>query len=141
MSNLNQARFGITLKFGNLSSGKTMTARLSHNDCEYVVGPDPMTLDLELPTRLQLTVSGKDMMQDTWVNADGKIAEDLHIQIAKVSLDGFVMDDIFLNQKINLVKEGGDQVTTCYLGFNGHVDFELAHCTVFQQVMAWRSVA
>lgn len=141
MSDLNQARFELALEFGQLSSGKVMSAVLSHNGVNYQIGASPIKLDVALPTRLRLTVSGKDMMQDTKVDEHGKIVEDLHIKVSKVALDGFAVDNIFLNQRINLVKESGEQVTTNYLGFNGHVDFELAHCTVFQQVMSWRSVA
>ena len=141
MSDLTQAQFEIKLKFGKLASGKTMSAVLIHDDCEHALDSGYLKLDLHLPTHLRLKVFGKDMACDTVVDEHGKISQDLHVKITQVSLDKFTMDDSFLNQKINLVTETGAQLTTCYIGFNGHVDFAMDQHTVFQQVMHWRSVA
>jgi len=136
MSNLSCARFQIKLEFGRLPSGKIMNAVLLHDDHEC----SGFEVDIKLPTKLKLVVSGKDMNSDTILDDDGKVIEDLYVKIVKVSLDGIDLDDLFLCKKIKLVTNDGDR-SGAYLGFNGHVDFVVDQPTVFQQIMQWRSVA
>lgn len=136
MSNLSCARFEIKLEFGQLLSGKIMNAVLLHNDHEC----SGFTVDIELPTKLTLVVSGKNMNLDCIVDNNGKIIQDLYVKILKVSLDGIDTGEIFLHQKIKLVTNDGDRIGT-YLGFNGHIDFVMDQPTVFQQIMQWRNVA
>jgi hypothetical protein len=136
MSDLSQARFKIDLKFGLLSSGKSMKAVMIHDGKEC----PGFSVDLKLPTKITLVVSGKNMSLDTKIDKDGKILEDLYIKIIGVSLDGFDPGVSFLHQKIKLVTEDG-VLTTPYLGFNGHVDFIMDQPTVFHQVMHWKNVA
>ena len=136
MSNLSHARFEIKLEFGQLSSGKVMNAVLFHQDQEC----SAWSFDIQLPTKIKLVVSGKDMATDTKVDEQGKIIQDLYVKIVKISLDGFELDDRFLFQKIKLVTNDGVRIGS-YLGFNGHVDFVMDQPTVFQQIMQWRSVA
>ena len=136
MSDLSCARFEIKLEFGRLSSGKTMNAVLLHDDHEC---PE-FAVDIKLPTKLKLVLSGKDMNLDTILDDDGKVIEDLYVKIVKVSLDDIDLGEIFLHKKIKLVTNDGDW-TGAYLGFNGHVDFVVDQPTVFQQIMQWRSVA
>jgi hypothetical protein len=134
MSDLSRARFKIELEFGRLS-GKSMKAVMIHDGKEC----PGFSVDLELPTKITLVVSGKNMSSDTKIDEDGKILEDLYIKIIGVSLDGFDIGVNFLYQKIKLVTEDG-VLTTPYLGFNGHVDFIMDHSTVFQQVLHWKNV-
>jgi hypothetical protein len=136
MSNLSYARFEIRLEFGRLSSGKTMNAVLLHDNHEC----SGFAVDIKLPTKLKLVVSGKDMISDTISDDNGKVVEDLYVKIVKVLLDGIDLGEIFLHQKIKLVTNDGTWVSS-YLGFNGHVDFVIDQPTVFQQIMQWRSVA
>lgn len=136
MSDLSRARFKIDLKFGLLSSGKSMNAVMIHDGKEC----PGFSVDLTLPTKLTLVVSGKNMKLDTKIDKDGKILEDLYIKIIGVTLDGFDPGVNFLHQKIKLVTQDGKVLTNPYLGFNGHVDFIMDQPTVFQQVMHWKNV-
>lgn len=135
MSNLGCARFEIKLEFGQLSSGKLMNAVLFHEDQEC----SELSFDIQLPTKIKLVVSGKDMNLDTKVNKHGKIIQDLYVKIVKISLDGFELEDHFLFRHIKLITNNGIHPGN-YLGFNGHVDLVMDCPTVFQQIMQWRSV-
>lgn len=134
MSNLSCARFEIKLEFGQLSSGKLMNAVLFHEDREC----SESSFDIQLPTKIKLVVSGKDMNLDTKVDKHGKIIQDLYVKIVKISLDGIALEDHFLFQQTKLITDDGIQPGN-YLGFNGHVDFVMNCPTVFQQIMQWRS--
>jgi hypothetical protein len=136
MSDFNQARFKLLLKFGQLSSGKCIQADMFHQGrlcTDY-------TADVILPTRITLVVHGKDMANDTTVDVNGKILEDLYVKITGVYLDGFDLGQEFLYKKINFITKDGT-LNTPYLGFNGRVEFDLDQITVFDQVMEWKNVA
>ena len=135
MYDLNQGRFELRLKFGQLSSGKLIGATMYHEDrlcTEYSV-------DVTLPTKITLVVHGKDMNNDTRLDDKGNIIQDLYVRIMGVYLDGFNLGEEFLYKKIKFITEDG-VLTTPYLGFNGRVEFDLDQTTVFDQVMAWKNV-
>jgi len=136
MPDLIQGRFELKLKFGQLSSGKLINADLFHED-RLCTG---YTADITLPTKITLVVHGKDMNNDTKLDDQGNITEDLYVRIMGVYLDGFNLGEDFLYKKINLITKDGI-LTTPYLGFNGRVEFNLDQPTVFDQVMFWKNVA
>jgi len=136
MCNLNQGRFELKLKFGQLSSGKLIKADMFHEDrlcTDY-------TADITLPTKITLMVHGKDMDNDTKLDDKGNITQDLYVRITGVYLDGFNLGEEFLYKKIKFITKDGI-LTTPYLGFNGRVEFDLDQPTVFDQVMFWKNVA
>ena len=136
MSNLNQGRFELKLKFGQLSSGKLISADLFHED-HLCTG---YAVDITLPTKITLVVHGKDMNNDTKLDDQGNIAEDLYVRIMGVYLDGFNLGEEFLYKKIKFITKDG-VLTAPYLGFNGRVEFDLDRPTIFDQVMEWKNVA
>ncbi len=135
MANLNSARFEIKLEFGQLSSGKTMKATLFYNDHEC----SGYAVDVELPAKLKLAVSGKDIAVDTILDDQGNILQDLYVKIIAVSLDGFELNSIFLHQGIKFVTDQ-DTIITSYFGYNGYVEFVLDCPNVFQQIMSWQRI-
>ena len=135
MSNLKQGRFELKLKFGQLSSGKMISADMFPEDrlCSGY------TVDITLPTKITLVVHGKDMKYDTEIDNEGNMVRDLYVRITEVYLDGFDLGVDFLYKKINFITNDG-VLTTPYLGFNGRVEFDLDQPTIFDQVMAWKNV-
>jgi hypothetical protein len=136
MNNLNRARFKVSLEFGQLPSGKVMTATMFHDGCEC----PGYAVDIELPTKIKLVISGKDMTTDTILDDKGNIVQDLYVKITGISIDGVGLNSIFLHQGITLITDHGNTITS-YFGHNGHVDFILDQPNVFQQIMSWQSVA
>lgn len=90
---------------------------------------------ISLPTRVEIRTSGKDNNTDTIVDKDGKILEDLYVQIKEVSLDNFQLNEKYLHQKINIKTESGKMYTTSYIGFNGITVLNFQEKNVFSQVM------
>ena len=136
MSNLAQCRFELKLKFGQLSSGKLIKADMFQDD-RLCTG---YAVNITLPTKITLIVHGKDMDNDTKLDDQGNIIQDLYVKIMGVYLDGFNLGEEFLYKKIKFITKDG-VLTTPYLGFNGRVEFDLDQLTVFDQVMAWKNVA
>lgn len=136
-------KFTLDFEFGELSNGKVMTVEIGQNDHWQPISRDKnnratVSVDVDLPSKVSLRFLGKNMNTDTKVDENNNIVEDLYVRINRVSVDGFDMDRAFMHQQIKLVREDGSIVPTCYVGFNGCIDFNFEHDTVFKQVMGMR---
>lgn len=135
MSKLNQGRFELKLKFGQLPSGKLIKADMYHED-QLCTG---YAVDVTLPTKITLVVHGKDQKRDTILDHEGNILHDLYVKVVGVYLDGFDLGEEFLHKKLKFITDDGI-LTKPYIGFNGRLEFDLDQSTVFDQVLAWKNV-
>lgn len=88
-----------------------------------------------LPTEIVIITSGKNLIEDTKIDAAGNIYEDLAVQIESISLDSFELSEVYLHQKIKILIESGEEYTTSYFGVNGIVSLNFSESNVFSQVL------
>jgi len=92
----------------------------------------------KLPTQISIKTYGK-TKYDTKVDSSGNIYQDLAVIIESISLDSFKLNKVYLNQKINIITDTGNTITTNYIGFNGTVTLDFNEDTVFAQVLTANS--
>jgi len=88
----------------------------------------------KLPTQISIKTYGK-TKYDTKVDSGGNIYQDLAVIIESISLDSFKLNEVYLNQKINIITDSGHTVTTNYIGYNGTITLDFNEDTVFAQVL------
>jgi hypothetical protein len=135
MHNFNLCTLSITFEFGSVN-GKLMQVLV---DGELIVpGPDLkalVCLPIRLPANVSILFSNKDSSSDTLVDEHGNIVQDLYVKFSEIRLDGFLLNEKYLHQKIILNTVDGNTVTTSYIGFNGTVTLNFDHPTVFSQYL------
>lgn len=134
----NQAELIVEFEAGS-AVGNYMHVTIVNNNYEQTVVPDSpgkykMGLPIELPETVQLKFSNK-TVHDTLVDKNNQVTADTYIKIIRVSVDGFPLSDVYLQQKILLITESNDQVYSNYIGFNGTVDLVFDRDTVLGQVL------
>ena len=94
-----------------------------------------LLLPVCLPAQVKLNFSGK-TDQDVEVDAiTNEIVRDTYVKIKQVRLDGFPLNDNFLNRNIiQQTAEHGD-VASSYVGFNCTVLLDFGETDVFSQVL------
>jgi len=91
--------------------------------------------DIVLPTEVLITFSNKDPNFDTIVDQTGNITQDLCVKIKSIALDGFKLNEKYLHQKLSIVTENGNSITTSYIGFNGQMSLTFDKSDVFSQYL------
>jgi hypothetical protein len=135
MHNLNLCTLSIALEFGSVN-GKLMQVLVEGEP----VDPDSdlkalICLPIRLPTNIKIEFLNKDSSADTIVDSKGNIVQDLYVKFSEVRLDGFLLNEKYLHQKIILNTMNGDTINTSYIGFNGTVVLNFNHHTVFSQYL------
>jgi hypothetical protein len=138
MKNLHECTLEIGFEFGSCN-GKfiNVTVETEHNKQSLIPIANKSVFQsvISLPAKINIVVDGKNNNEDTKVDELGNIVEDMYVQIKRISLDGFDLNDIYLYQKILLLTENGDTVTTNYFGFNGTATINFNEDNVFHQVL------
>lgn len=132
----------LTFEFGRIES-RHMNLSIIHNSrTSYLlepifndnVGSAVLTLNITLPTVFDFVVSNKGPL-DTLVDSNGNIIQDCYIKLISLSLDGFVVTQDMLRNKISLVTDNGQVLLSNYFGFNGVATLNLSKPDVFSQVL------
>ena len=135
MHNFNLCTITIAFEFGSIN-GKIMQVLV---DDELVMPDEKLKsivwLPIRLPGKVTLKFSNKDSTVDTLVDQTGSIIQDLYVKLTEVRIDGFLLNEKYLYQKIKLTTESGEIITTSYIGFNGTVVLDFSHSTVFSQCL------
>ena len=132
----------IDFEFGS-ARNKFMTACAEHEGRVIDIKPQGtgskkqsvLELDITLPTKIVLTFRGKIPGEDTVIDAQGNILEDVYVQIVGVALDGFKTNEKFLYQKMFLKTQDGQSIMTNYAGFDGSIEINLDRQDVFAQYL------
>ena len=93
------------------------------------------SMEIALPTEIKMTFFGKNP-EDTCIDSQGNITQDMYVKILKIDFDGFDLNEIFLHQKIKLHTEHGSEITTSYVGFNGSIVLNFPESNVFTQYLS-----
>lgn len=142
MPNFETCKLKIDFEFGS-ARNKFMTARAEHDGQVINIEPNgtgpkkssSLELDITLPTKIVLSFQGKVPGEDTVIDAQGNILEDVYVQIVGVSLDGFKTNEKFLYQKMFLETDDGQSIMTNYAGFDGRIILNLDKQDVFAQYL------
>lgn len=142
MTNFSECRLKIKFKFGYCNN-KFFNVDIKYKDSLSSILPVQSDEEfiavyenlIQLPTDIEIFFSGKDQNQDTIMNSDGEIVEDLYVQIEEITLDYFKLNSKYLNQKIDIVTENGDTHTTSYFGFNGKITLRFGEDNVLAQTL------
>jgi hypothetical protein len=144
MPNLHACKIQFKFEFGSIDNRFIQVIVINGNQTNLVIPNDDhigiAELSIELPTQLILTFTGKDPNTDTLVDKNGNITKDMYVKIISISLDGFELNNIFLHQKIKLLTETNQEITTSYVGFNGTVLIDMSESSVFSQYLSMNSV-
>lgn len=90
---------------------------------------------IELPEKIHMTFSGKNMSKDTVCDQEGLILHDKCVIIQKITLDRFPVDAFYLKKKLLLQEIDSDRITHGnYIGFNGTMMLDLDCENVFYQI-------
>ena len=116
MNNLNLSKVKLEFEFVPLHN-KVMALSINNN----VITPNDnnrqtTVVDITLPGAIVLEISGKDLNNDTVVDASGNIIADKHIKLIAAEIDGLQINPQFL-----LSWPQGNNIKTSYFGFNGNV--------------------
>jgi hypothetical protein len=138
MHDFNKCQLQIKLEFESIGS-KTMNVDING----YPVIPSEVdgkllsvtNLNIILPTKVLITFSNKDPNHDTIVDQTGNIIQDLCVKIKSIALDGFKFNEKYLHQKLSVVTENGNSITTSYIGFNGQMLLTFDKSDVFSQYL------
>ena len=88
------------------------------------------TSSLQFPAQIEITVSGKGS-NDTIVDSDGNILEDMYIKLINIQIDHLSCDPYYLNKNIVLNTKDGQQHVLQYWGFNGKVVLDFSQSNSF----------
>lgn len=119
--------------------GNFMHVAIVSDTYEQTVVPDrsgkyKIHLPIELPETVQLKFSNK-TVHDTLVDENNQVTADTYIKVSRIAIDGFPLNDVYLQQKLLLITESNDQIYSNYIGFNGTVDLVFDRDTVLGQVL------
>lgn len=89
------------------------------------------TVDIEFPTTITIVVSGKGM-NDTVIDSDGNIIDDMYIKLNKVLVDGIPCSANYVYDLINCTNDGAT-VQTNYWGMNGTIKLDF----LYKNVVFW----
>jgi len=125
-------------EFGYVKN-KTMTVKFIGDD--IVINPTgekfvEQSLFVNLPKKIKIDFSGKDMKNDTIIE-DNKIIADKFVKICSIKLDMFPINEVYLQQNIVINCENQSKIATNYVGFNGYIDLNLNKTNIFEQIMAF----
>lgn len=140
----NHAELQIGLKYGQLPCGKIMQVSMTHKNITKALSPTRdnrlvVSEFVSLPDDVILTFSGKDLDNDTKLDAMGNIVTDLFVEIESLSLSGFSIPKEMFYHLFKLETTQGKIIPTYYIGFNGIIKLELCKDSVFSQVMSWKN--
>ena len=143
MPKINSCTIKIVFEFGSIN-GRIMQTTVINQDFTKLVVPDKNNIAtvgfvIDLPTQVMLYFAGKNANTDTLVDKNGKIVGDMYVKILEISMDGFVLNEKFLHQKIKILTETGAEIVTSYIGFNGCVCIDMAKSDIFSQYLLLNS--
>ena len=127
---MNRIKVTIDLKFKGIN-GKHMNLVVNGKS----VAPDDEARSeilCDLPSEYVLEFSGK-VPNDTKVDADGNIIDDIFIQIKSIKIDGIRLPDTYVHQKIKIKTDSGEEIQTAHIGYNGRIVIPLTESTPFTQ--------
>jgi len=117
----NNSELEIVFKFGKCED-RHMSVEIEYENDAIAVRPTDgyasYKKSIQLPTSIKIRTFGKGI-DDTKLDENGNIFEDMFVQIESISLDSFKLSDIYLHQKVSSITESGQEVISSYLGFNG----------------------
>jgi hypothetical protein len=131
MHDFSHCELKLEFEFGSTNS-KYMEIKV--NGCKVTPDQPYITLPIYLPTTIQLELSNKGP-NDTIVDSSGNIVQDCYIKLKTMAIDGFALNEKWLNQKIILNTNDGQQITSNYFGFNGTVTMILNRNSVLAQCL------
>jgi len=133
---MDKARIDLEFEFG-LIDNRCMTVMVNG---QLVTPANPtVSFDITLPTQFRIDYSGKDNQTDTKLDKQGNIIADLYAKITTMKLDGFPVRQKYLYHTVTMHTTTGQVFTTCYAGFNGHMQVVLDQPTVFSQYILMNS--
>lgn len=140
MPNFGHCAIEFDFEFGTIKN-KHMMVEIQTETESISVNPDESSkgfakIEVDLPTCVVLKFTGKDYNTDTIVDENGKIIQDVYVKISNMRLDGFVLNEKFMHQKIKISTDQGQEFTTSYIGFNGTVQIVLSEKDVFSQYLS-----
>ena len=92
-------------------------------------------LDIQLPTTVSLQFYGKNQNTDTKVDQNGNVIQDICVIIKSMKLDGMMVDQNFLHNRVLLTTEDQQECLGSYIGFNGTMTIDLVTNNVFSQMI------
>lgn len=131
MEKLNRSQVQLYFKFGQVR-GEYMSVHV--NGVAVVPDSDEnamITLCVDFPCELLITLDGKDNNTDTIVDNDGNIVQDKFVQLTEARVDRIIVNNHFL-QKWPVIN---DSFITCYFGFNGQVSLKFDEPTGFHWLL------
>jgi hypothetical protein len=136
MSEFANCTLKMRFRYGSCNN-KLLQVEVEHNQKKVKLSPvenfATYTKQITLPTTLKVSVTGKDTVTDTKVDADGNVIEDLFVEICDITLDTFRLSDFFLHKKITIQTEDGKDHNTNYFG-NGSANIDFLEENIFAQV-------
>ena len=131
----------LVLEFGALN-GATMQATVQNNNNTWIIDPKKTervehAMSITLPTEIVLTVSGKNMIDDTTMDQTGKIIADKYVKLHSMLIDGMPVPVHWLEQKITLVTDTHQSIVSNYFGHNGTCRITLSKPNAFLQILSF----
>lgn len=84
-----------------------------------------------IPNQIKLKFSGKTPGRDTVVDSAGNIVQDMYVKLLGLTIDNLKVPRWVLEKKTSYVTDGGQLLTTSYIGFNGVITIDIPESTVF----------
>lgn len=94
-------------------------------------------LEAKLPLQIDISVTGKNQGQDTLLDDQNNIVDDLFVKLNNISLDSVPVPSHVLQKIITFRTESGKILKANYWGFNGIATLTLDQNNVFDQIMTW----
>ena len=131
----------LVLEFGALN-GATMQATVQNNNNTWIIDPKKTervehAMSITLPTEIVLTVSGKNMIDDTTMDQTGKIIADKYVKLHSMLIDSMPVPVHWLEQKITLVTDTHQSIVSNYFGHNGTCRITLSKPNAFLQILSF----
>ena len=139
MTELSDCKLTIQFDFTGMN-GSCMTVTIEESQQLSVLTPGTSGLylwekNIRLPTNINLTFSGKNMMTDTVCDDSGNITQDKCVIIKRIMLDRFQVDSYYLEKRLTLHETGSARINRSnYIGFNGTMTIALDCDNVFFQI-------
>jgi hypothetical protein len=130
-------KFNVALEFEfEAVNNKTMSLTILSGNQKIEYCPDCSIVkifefNINLPTEILITATGKNMESDT-VLENGLIIKDKHITLASMQLDNLIVPVEYLKKCISFSTEH-DQQFTNYFGFNGSATLNFKKSDIFTQ--------
>ena len=90
-------------------------------------------IHVRLPTEIVLKFTGKNYHNGTVIDQQGNILKDICIKIKNMRLDGLLVDQYYLQQRLILVDDTGTEWIGPYIGRNGIMKIALQEDNIFSQ--------